>query len=270
MVGKSTVSLLLALGLKNAGASVGLLDADIYGPSIPKMVGAEDEKPAIAGDMIMPPQAFGMKVMSMGFMLDPDKVVVWRGPMVHGVVKQFLEQVNWGELDYLIVDLPPGTGDAPLTLSQSIPMTGSVTVCTPQDIALLDARRAVKMYEQLNVPCLGIVENMSYYICPSCGHRDELFDHGGARKAAGELGRAVSRRDPAQREAPAVRRQRHAGQGVQRNRRLRADRNRCRRFESGGSNQRSRCRSGSSTDAEHRVGSVHRLGVRGGPAPPNG
>ncbi|MCH7886241.1 MAG: P-loop NTPase, partial [Planctomycetes bacterium] len=114
--------------------------------------------------------------------------LIWRGPMTHGVIKQFLEQVDWGELDYLFVDLPPGTGDVPLTLAQSIPMTGSVVVCTPQDVALMDARRAVKMYEQLNVPSLGIIENMSYYLCPKCGHRDELFDHGGAALAAAELG----------------------------------------------------------------------------------
>ncbi len=187
-VGKSTVAVMLALGLRRAGASVGLLDADIYGPSIPKMTGCEGDKPALAGDKIVPIEAFRVKIMSMGFLLEPGRVVVWRGPMVHGAVKQFIEQVDWGELDYLIVDLPPGTGDAPLTLSQSIPMTGAVTVCTPQDIALADARRAIKMYEQLNVPSIGIVENMSYYLCPKCGHRDELFDHGGAAKAAEELG----------------------------------------------------------------------------------
>jgi len=187
-VGKSTVAVMLALGLRRAGASVGLLDADIYGPSIPKMTGCESDKPAMEGDKIVPLEAFGIKIMSMGFLLEPGRVVVWRGPMVHGVVKQFIEQVDWGELDYLIVDLPPGTGDAPLTLSQSIPMTGSVTVCTPQDVALADARRAIMMYEQLNVPSIGIVENMSYYLCPKCGHRDELFDHGGAAKAAEELG----------------------------------------------------------------------------------
>ncbi len=186
-VGKSTVSVLLAVGLHRAGATVGLLDVDIYGPSIPKMMGAEDIKPAATENALIPPEVNGLKLMSMGFLMEPDKVVVWRGPMIHGVVKQFLEQVDWGELDYLIVDLPPGTGDAPLTLSQSIPMTGAVTVCTPQDVALLDARRAVRMYEQLNVPSLGIVENMSYYLCPECGHRDELFAHGGAAKAAEEM-----------------------------------------------------------------------------------
>ena len=187
-VGKSTVAVLLAFGLHRSGAKVGLLDADVYGPSIPKMTGLEGTTPAVKDDLIIPPSAGGVKVISIGFMIEPDKAMIWRGPMVHGVIKQFLEQVDWGELDYLIVDLPPGTGDVPLTLAQSIPMTGSIVVCTPQDVALADARRAVKMYEQLNVTSLGIIENMSYYLCPQCGHRDELFDHGGARKAAEELG----------------------------------------------------------------------------------
>lgn len=187
-VGKSMAAVLLAYGLRRTGASVGLMDADVYGPSVPTLTGTEGAKPRVEENMIIPPQAGGVKVMSIGFMVDRDKALIWRGPMTHGVVKQFLEQVEWGELDYLIVDLPPGTGDVPLSLAQSIPMTGSVVICTPQDIALMDARRAVKMYEQLNVPCLGIIENMSYYICPKCGHRDELFDHGGAKAAAEELG----------------------------------------------------------------------------------
>ncbi|MHC5110597.1 MAG: Mrp/NBP35 family ATP-binding protein [Planctomycetota bacterium] len=186
-VGKSTAAVLLAYGLKRSGASVGLMDADVYGPSIPTMVGVEGETPQVRGEMLQPPDANGVKIMSIGFMIDRNKALIWRGPMTHGVVKQFIEQVEWGELDYLIIDLPPGTGDVPLSLAQSIPMTGAVIVCTPQDIALMDARRAVKMYEQLNVPCLGIIENMSYYVCPSCGNRDELFDHGGAAKAAEEL-----------------------------------------------------------------------------------
>jgi len=187
-VGKSTVAVLLAYGLHRAGAAVGLMDSDVYGPSIPTMTGIEGTAPAVRGNMIVPPTAGGVKIMSIGFMVERDKPLIWRGPMAHGVVRQFLEQVEWGELDYLIVDLPPGTGDVPLTLAQQIPMTGAVVVCTPQDVALIDARRAVRMYEQLNVGCLGIVENMSYYVCPKCGHRDELFDHGGARSAAKELG----------------------------------------------------------------------------------
>jgi ATP-binding protein involved in chromosome partitioning len=187
-VGKSTAAVLLAYGLHRSGAKVGLLDADVYGPSIPTMVGVEGHNPVVSGNMIVPPVAGGVKIISIGFMVDRDKPLIWRGPMAHGVIKQFLEQVEWGELDYLIVDLPPGTGDVPLTLAQLIPMTGAVVICTPQDVALMDARRAVKMYEQLNVPCLGMIENMSYYLCPKCGHRDELFDHGGAESAAGELG----------------------------------------------------------------------------------
>ena len=187
-VGKSMVSVLLAYGLQRTGAQVGLLDADVYGPSIPTMTGIAGTPLRVADEMIIPAVASGVKLVSVGLMVPPDKAVIWRGPMVHGIITQFLEQVDWGELDYVVVDLPPGTGDAPLSLAQSIPMTGSVVVCTPQDIALQDARRAVQMYEQLKVGCLGIIENMSYYVCPQCGHRDELFDHGGAKKAAEELG----------------------------------------------------------------------------------
>lgn len=186
-VGKSTAAVLLAYGLHRSGASVGIMDADVYGPSIPTMTGVEGAKPTVEDEKIIPPVAGGVKIMSIGFMVDRNKALIWRGPMTHGVVKQFLEQVQWGELDYLIVDLPPGTGDVPLSLAQSIPMTGAVIVCTPQDVALMDARRAIKMYEQLNVDCLGIIENMSYYLCPECGHRDELFDHGGAKSMAEEL-----------------------------------------------------------------------------------
>jgi ATP-binding protein involved in chromosome partitioning len=163
-VGKSTAAVLLAYGLRDTGASVGILDADVYGPSIPTMTGIEGATPKVRDNMIVPPLAGGVKIMSIGFMIDRDKPLMWRGPMTHGVIKQFLEQVDWGELDYLIVDLPPGTGDVPLSLAQSVPMTGSVVICTPQDIAL------------------------SYFVCPSCGHREEPFDHGGAATAAEELG----------------------------------------------------------------------------------
>lgn len=186
-VGKSTVSVLTAIGLARAGAKVGLMDADVYGPSIPKMLGIEDAKPTVAGQMIVPVIAHNLKVMSIGFMIEPDRAVVWRGPMIHGTIKQFLDQVDWGELDYLIIDLPPGTGDVPLTLAQSIPMTGAVVVCTPQDVALLDAVRAAKMYQQLNVDILGIVENMSYFIAPDTGKEYDLFGKGGAEKAAARL-----------------------------------------------------------------------------------
>ena len=186
-VGKSTVAALLAVGLEREGARVGLLDADVYGPSIPKLMGMEGSRPAMREDKIVPIEAVGVKLISIGFFIDPEQAVVWRGPMVHGAVQQLLGDVDWGDLDYLVVDLPPGTGDVPLTLSQSIPMTGSVVVCTPQDLALSDARRAIMMYGKLNVPCLGIVENMSYYVCPNCRHRDAIFDHGGAKRAASEL-----------------------------------------------------------------------------------
>ena len=153
------------------------------------MMNVADEKPLFDAqkERMSPVESKGIKIISIGFMVDPNDAVIWRGPMVHGVIQQFLQQVEWGELDYLIVDLPPGTGDVPLTLSQTIPMTGSVIACTPQDIALHDARRAVKMYQSLNVPSLGIIENMSYYLCPKCGHRDEIFDCGGAEQAAGSL-----------------------------------------------------------------------------------
>lgn len=187
-VGKSTLSVMLATGLVRKGLKVGLMDADVYGPSIPKMLGLEDAKPTMANEnTIVPIIAHGLKVMSIGFLVEPDRPIIWRGPMIHGTVKQFLDQVDWAPLDYLIVDLPPGTGDVPLTLSQSIPMTGAVVVCTPQDVALLDAVRAAKMYQQLNVPLLGIVENMSYFIAPDTGKEYDLFGKGGALKAANQL-----------------------------------------------------------------------------------
>ncbi len=188
-VGKSTISVLAAVGLARAGAKVGLLDADVYGPSIPKMLGVESAKPMVDPErkLMIPIVAHDLKVMSIGFMLQPEQAVVWRGPMIHGTIKQFLDQVDWGELDYLIVDLPPGTGDVPLTLSQSIPMTGAVVVCTPQDVALLDAVRAARMYQQLNVDVLGIVENMSYFIAPDTGKEYDLFGKGGAERAAQRL-----------------------------------------------------------------------------------
>lgn len=187
-VGKSTLSVLAAVGLARAGAKVGLLDADVYGPSVPKMLGVEDARPEVAGEnKIVPVPASGLKVMSLGFLTEPDQAIIWRGPMIHNMVKTFLEQVDWGDLDYLIVDLPPGTGDVPLTLSQSLPLNGAVVVCTPQDVALLDAVRAARMYQMLNVEVLGIVENMSYFIAPDTGKEYDLFGKGGAEKAAARL-----------------------------------------------------------------------------------
>ncbi len=187
-VGKSTVAVLLAVGLMRRGLRVGLLDADVYGPSIPKLTGTEDAQPlADADGRVVPPEKHGLRIMSMGYFVQADQAIVWRGPMAQKYVKEFLDRGAWGELDFLIVDLPPGTGDIPLTLAQSIPLTGAVVVCTPQDVALLDAVKALHMYRKLGVDPLGVVENMSYYVCPQCGCRDELFGHGGAERAAGEL-----------------------------------------------------------------------------------
>ncbi|HQA43735.1 MAG TPA: Mrp/NBP35 family ATP-binding protein, partial [Phycisphaerae bacterium] len=187
-VGKSTLSVLTAVGLARAGARVGLLDADVYGPSIPKMLGVENARPKVAGEnKIIPIVAQDLKLMSVGFLIEPERAVVVRGPMAHGLIRDFLEKVEWGDLDYLIVDLPPGTGDVPLTLSQSLPLNGAVVVCTPQEVALLDAVRAARMYQMLNVEVLGIVENMSYFIAPDTGKEYDLFGKGGAEKAAARL-----------------------------------------------------------------------------------
>jgi ATP-binding protein involved in chromosome partitioning len=188
-VGKSTVAVNLAVSLALDGASVGLIDADIYGPSIPLMMGI-GTRPQVVEGKLVPLRAHGVSVMSIGFLVDPMQAVIWRGPMVSGALKQFMSDVSWGELDYLIFDLPPGTGDIHLTLVQSIPLSGAVIVTTPQDIALADARKAYKMFEKVNVPVLGVVENMSYYVCAGCGRREEIFATGGGQKAAAELGTA--------------------------------------------------------------------------------
>ena len=187
-VGKSTVATNLALALREHGARVGLLDADIYGPSVPTMLGEPEQQPAThPGNKIGPAIHFGIPVISVGFFTEREGAVVWRGPMVHKLLQQFLEDVDWGELDYLIVDLPPGTGDAQLSLSQLIPITGAVIVATPQEVALIDVEKAVSMFKKVEVPILGVIENMSYYICPSCGHNDEIFSRGGAKKLAETL-----------------------------------------------------------------------------------
>jgi ATP-binding protein involved in chromosome partitioning len=186
-VGKSTIAATIALGLKRAGSKVGLLDADIYGPSIPTLLGIADAgKPPIANQKIQPVLYQGMPVMSMGFFVPPGEAVVFRGPMLHGAITQFLRDTAWGELDYLIIDMPPGTGDIALTLSQTLPLAGAVVVCTPQQVALIDAVKAIAMFRKVNVPILGIVENMSGFICPDCGKRYDIFGSGGARKAAEE------------------------------------------------------------------------------------
>ena len=186
-VGKSTVAVNLAVGLAREGARVGLVDADVYGPSIPLMMGITG-RPQVRGTRLIPIDQWGVKVMSIGFLVDPMQAVIWRGPMASGAVKQFMSDVEWGALDYLIFDLPPGTGDIQLTLVQTIPLTGAVIVTTPQDISLADARKGFAMFARVNVPILGIVENMSYHVCSQCGHRDNVFDSGGGRRAAEELG----------------------------------------------------------------------------------
>lgn len=188
-VGKSTVSVNLAVALAQAGHKVGLLDADIYGPSIPKMMGLEGQKPERDNeDKIIPLRAHGVAVMSIGFLMDTDQALIWRGPMVQTAVYQLLRDVAWEGCDILIIDLPPGTGDAQLTLAQKVALTGAMIVSTPQDIALIDARKAVLMFQKLNVAILGIIENMSFYHCPACGHRDDVFGHGGAQAEAQKIG----------------------------------------------------------------------------------
>jgi ATP-binding protein involved in chromosome partitioning len=187
-VGKSTIAATLALGLKKAGSKVGLLDTDVYGPSIPHLLGLEGAPPPAVVDGKVPPVMHdGMPVMSMGFLLPPGKAVIWRGPMLHSYVTQFLRDVSWGDLDYLIIDMPPGTGDIALSLSQVLPLTGAVIVCTPQEVALIDAVRAISMFRTVNIPILGMVENMSGFICPDCGKRYDIFGSGGARQKAEEL-----------------------------------------------------------------------------------
>ncbi|HBR17797.1 MAG: hypothetical protein A3G39_10580 [Deltaproteobacteria bacterium RIFCSPLOWO2_12_FULL_43_16] len=183
-VGKSTVAVNLALALAKSGAKVGLLDTDIYGPSIPMMMGIHKQLQATADEKILPISNYGVKLMSVGFMLDEETPLIWRGPMVMQIVKQFLTGVAWGDLDYLVIDLPPGTGDAQLTLVQTIPLTGAIVVTTPQDVALIDARRAIKMFHEVKVPILGIVENMSFFQCPHCGEKTEIFSHGGGEKTS--------------------------------------------------------------------------------------
>ena len=188
-VGKSTVAANLALGLKANGLSVGVLDADIYGPSMPRMLGITGRRPQSRdGKVLSPLENYGLRVMSMGFLVPEDTPMIWRGPMVMSALQQMLREVEWGELDIMIVDMPPGTGDAQLTMAQQVPLAGAVIVSTPQDIALLDARKGLNMFNKVDVPVLGIVENMSYFLCPHCGGRSEILSHGGARREAERLG----------------------------------------------------------------------------------
>jgi ATP-binding protein involved in chromosome partitioning len=186
-VGKSTIAATLALGLARAGSTVGLMDADVYGPSIPHLLGV-NRRPEVIDNRIQPIEVSGLKVISMGFLVPPGEAVVWRGPMLHGAITQFLRDTAWGELDYLIIDMPPGTGDIALTLSQLLPLSGAVVVCTPQDVALLDAVKAVAMFRKVSIPILGMVENMSGFVCPDCNKRYDIFGSGGAKQRAVDLG----------------------------------------------------------------------------------
>jgi ATP-binding protein involved in chromosome partitioning len=187
-VGKSTVAVNLAIALKDLGLKVGILDADIYGPSMPRLLGLKGQPHQVVGDKLAPMQAYGLKVMSMGFLVDEETPMIWRGPMVMSALSQMLKDVDWGELDVLVVDMPPGTGDAQLTMAQQVPLAGAVIVSTPQDLALIDARKGLNMFRKVNVPVLGLVENMSTFICPHCGEPSNIFGHGGARAEAARLG----------------------------------------------------------------------------------
>jgi len=187
-VGKSTTAVNLALGLRDLGLKVGMLDADIYGPSLPKLLAIKEKPQTIGGTRLKPIERYGLTVMSIGFLIDEETPMIWRGPMVMSAITQMLREVEWGKLDVMVVDMPPGTGDAQLTMAQQVPLKGAVIVSTPQDLALIDARRGVAMFKRVNVPVLGIVENMSYFLCPSCGSRSDIFGHGGARQEAERQG----------------------------------------------------------------------------------
>jgi ATP-binding protein involved in chromosome partitioning len=187
-VGKSTTAVNLALGLRDLGLKVGILDADIYGPSMPKLLSIRERPQTLGGTRLKPITRYGLTVMSIGFLIEEETPMIWRGPMVMSALTQMLREVEWGTLDVMVVDMPPGTGDAQLTMAQQVPLKGAVIVSTPQDLALIDARRGIAMFRRVNVPVLGIVENMSYFLCPSCGERADIFSHGGARREAERLG----------------------------------------------------------------------------------
>jgi len=186
-VGKSTTAINLALGLRDVGLKVGVLDADIYGPSLPKLLAIREKPQTIGGTRLKPIERYGLTVMSIGFLIEEETPMIWRGPMVMSALTQMLREVAWGEIDVMVVDMPPGTGDAQLTMAQQVPLAGAIIVSTPQDLALIDARRGIAMFQRVNVPILGVVENMSYFLCPSCGARSDIFGHGGARHEAERL-----------------------------------------------------------------------------------
>lgn len=188
-VGKSTVAVNLAVALGQSGAKVGLLDADIHGPNVPLMMGVH-EQPQSRNNRILPLKSYGIELMSMGLLVDPGAPLIWRGPMIHGIIRQFITEVEWGDLDYLLIDLPPGTGDAQISLAQSLPLAGAVIVTTPQDVALADVVKGINMFHEMEVPVLGVVENMSYFVCPHCGQRTDIFGHGGGRTIAEQMGAA--------------------------------------------------------------------------------
>lgn len=187
-VGKSTTAVNIALGLRDLGLKVGMLDADIYGPSLPKLFAIKEKPQTVGGTRLKPIERYGLQIMSIGFLIDEETPMIWRGPMVMSAITQMLREVEWGKLDVMVVDMPPGTGDAQLTMAQQVPLKGAVIVSTPQDLALIDARRGVAMFKRVNVPVLGVVENMSYFLCPECGTRSDIFGHGGARHEAERLG----------------------------------------------------------------------------------
>jgi len=184
-VGKTTLAVNLAVAMAKMGHKVGLLDADVYGPNVPLMLGVSGQPKMVGENRIEPLQAFGLKVISVGFLNPGDKPIIWRGPMLHQIVKQFLSMVEWGHLDYMIVDLPPGTGDIALSLVQNVPLTGAVVVSTPSDVSLQDARKAIEMFRQMKVDLIGVVENMSYFVCPHCDHEIDIFSRGGAENMVG-------------------------------------------------------------------------------------
>ena len=263
-VGKSTTAVNIALGLAANGLKVGVLDADIYGPSMPRLLDIHGRPQTVDGKVLKPMENYGLKVMSMGFLVDEETPMIWRGPMVMSALTQMLREVEWGELDVLVVDMPPGTGDAQLTMAQQVPLAGAVIVSTPQDLALIDARKGLNMFKKVDVPLLGIVENMSYFIAPDTGKRYDIFGHGGARKEAERLGVTFLGEVPLQMEIRETSDLGDAGRGVEARRRRGENLPRHRR-EGLGAAQRGARRGGSrSAGYRVRVGRAYRIPLQGG------